>query len=125
MRHLKTLSRYLLGLLFIGAGINHFWHTPFYVSMMPSYLPGHLALVYISGAAEMALGALLLFDRWQVIAGWGVIALCIAVFPANLNMALHPDQFSQFSPTALWWRLPLQLLAIGWAYVYTRSGSRA
>jgi uncharacterized membrane protein len=67
--------------LFIDAGANHFLNTPFYVSIMPPYLPWHLALVYLSGVAEMGLGALLLFEQWSVLAGWGLIALLIAVFP--------------------------------------------
>ncbi len=119
MRRLKTATRRLLALFFIAAGVNHFWHTDFYVAMMPPYLPAHLALVYLSGVAEVGLGALLLFARWQRWAGWGLIALCIAVFPANVHMALHPDLFPQFTPSGLWLRLPLQALAIVWAYWYT------
>ena len=65
MPTLKTPFRYLLGAFFIAAGLNHFWHTPFYVAMMPPYLPAPLALVYLSGVAEIGLGALLLFSRWQ------------------------------------------------------------
>ena len=122
---MKSLLRYLLALFFIAAGINHFWHTPFYVAMMPPYLPAPLALVYLSGVAEIGLGALLLFKRWQVIAGWGLIALSVAVFPANVHMALNPELFSQFSPTGLWLRLPLQAVVIAWAYWYTRPTPRA
>lgn len=116
----RTLTRCLLGLLFVAAGINHFWHTAFYVAMMPPYLPWHLGLVYASGIAEIALGALMLTRRWQVLAGWGMLALCVAVFPANLHMALHPELFSQFSPQALLWRLPLQAVLMAWAWRYTR-----
>ncbi|MEO6015737.1 MAG: MauE/DoxX family redox-associated membrane protein [Polaromonas sp.] len=120
MPRFKPLTRYLLGMLFVAAGINHFWHTAFYVEMMPPYLPWHLALVYLSGIAEISLGILLFFRRWQVWAGWGVIALCVAVFPANVHMALHPDLFPQFTPTGLWLRLPLQAVAIAWAWWSTR-----
>lgn len=120
MQELKTLTRYLLGALLIVAGINHFWHCAFYVAMMPPYLPGHLELVYVSGLAEIVLGTLLFMQRWQYLAAWGVIALCIAVFPANVNMALHPELFPQFSPQGLWLRLPLQAVAIVWAWWYTR-----
>ncbi len=123
MQKLKTLSRYLLAALFIAAGLNHFWHTAFYVAMMPPYLPAPLALVYLSGVAEIGLGALLLFSRWQVIAGWGLIALSVAVFPANVHMALHPELFTQFSPTGLWLRLPLQAVVMAWAYWYTRPAA--
>ena len=110
----------MLSLLFVAAGINHFWHTAFYVAMMPPYLPIHLALVYLSGAAEISLGALLLFSRWQVLAGWGLIALSVAVFPANIHMALHPALFTQFTPLGLWLRLPLQGVVVAWAWCYTR-----
>lgn len=120
MHKLKNLSRYLLGVLFIAAGINHFWHTAFYVAIMPPWLPLHLDLVYLSGAAEIALGALLFFSRWQGLAGWGLIALCVAVFPANVHMALHPELFTQFTPMSLWLRLPLQIVVIAWAWSYTR-----
>ena len=120
MPSLKTLLRYLLGMSFMAAGTNHFWHTAFYVAMMPPYLPLHLALVYLSGAAEIGLGALLLFRHWQVLAGWGLIALSVAVFPANVHMALHPELFPEFSPTGLWLRLPLQGVVLAWAWCYTR-----
>ena len=90
-----TLSRLALGLLYIAAGANHFWHTAFYVSIMPPYLPWHLLLVLISGAAEIGLGALVLVPRWSRLAAWGLIALLIAVFPANLHMALHTGQHTQ------------------------------
>ena len=116
----KSVSRCLLGILFIAAGINHFWHEPFYVAMMPPWLPWHPALVYLSGVAEIGLGALLLFRRWQIAAGWGLVALSIAVFPANVHMALHPELFRQFSATGLWLRLPLQAVVIAWAWWYTR-----
>ena len=119
MSVIKNFLRYLLGLLFVAAGINHFWHTAFYVAMMPPYLPLHLALVYLSGAAEISLGALLLFSRWQVLAGWGLIALLVAVFPANIHMALHPELFTQFTPLGLWLRLPLQGIVLAWAWCYT------
>ena len=120
MHKLTTLTRYLLGAFFIAAGINHFWHTAFYVAMMPPYLPWPLVLVYLSGVAEFSLGALLLFKRWQFWAGWGLVALSVAVFPANLHMALHPELFTQFSATRLWLRLPLQGVIIFWAWCYTR-----
>ena len=122
---MQTLVRYLLGGFFIVAGSNHFWHTPFYVAIMPPYLPWHLELVYASGVAEIALGALLMTRRWQMMAGWGLIGLSLAVFPANLHMALHPELFPQFSAIGLWLRLPLQAVVIAWAYLYTRRPAGA
>lgn len=120
MSRAKQVTRYIYGALFIAAGANHFLNTPFYVSIMPPYLPWHLALVYISGIAEIGLGGHLLFERWSRVAAWGLIALLIAVLPANFHMALHPELYQWTSPLGLWLRLPLQGLLIAWAYWYTR-----
>ena len=75
---------------------------------MPDYLPAHRELVYASGVAEMAGGAGVLSERTRKPAGWWLIATLIAVFPANLNMALHPDRYARIPPAALWARLPFQ-----------------
>lgn len=120
---MRTPLRWLLGILFILAGLNHFRSPDFYINIMPPYLPWHRELVATSGVAEIALGTLLLFRRWAVPAGWGLIALLIAIFPANLHMALNPQLYPSISPTVLWLRLPLQGLLIAWAYWYTRQPS--
>ena len=88
--------------------------------MMPPYLPGPLTLVYLSGVCEVVLGALLFLPRFSRSAAWGLVALLIAVFPANVYMALHPEQFPEFGETGLWVRLPLQGVLIAWAYWFTR-----
>jgi uncharacterized membrane protein len=118
---IKLILRVLLALFFIFAGINHFQRTGFYLRMMPPYVPWHLAMVQISGVAEVVLGALLLMPAASRIAAWGLIALLIAVFPANLQMALHPETFPEFSPRALWLRLPLQAVLIAWAWWCTEK----
>ena len=120
MNRLKHISRWLYGLFFIVAGANHFLNTLFYVSIMPPYLPWPVALVYVSGVAEIGLGGLLLFERWSRLAAWGLIALLIAVFPANVHMAVHPELYSWASSLGLWLRLFLQGILIAWAYWYTR-----
>lgn len=117
---LETLTRFVFGAAFVVAGLNHFRNPGFYVGIMPTYLPWPLALVYISGVAEAVLGALLLFPTWTVLAAWGLIALLIAVFPANVHMAMHPDLYPSVPPTWLLIRLPVQGLLIAWAYWYTR-----
>ena len=101
-----------------------FLNTPFYVNIMPPYLPWHEALIYVSGLAEIGLGGLLLFERWSRLAAWGLIALLIAIFPANVHMAMHPEQYEWASPLVLWLRLPLQGFLILWAYRYTGSEPR-
>jgi uncharacterized membrane protein len=118
-------ARALLSVLMLGVGALHFTHAPLFAAIVPDYLPAHLLLVYLSGVAEICLGALLFFSRTRVLAAWGLIALYVAVFPANVNMALHPDLplpgiAEPPSPIALWLRLPLQLALIYWAYRYTR-----
>ncbi len=115
------LSKYLLAVLFILAGLNHFWHTAFYVRIMPSYLPWPVFLVELSGLCETALGILLLPPATTRLAARGLIALLFAVFPANLNMALHPDRFPEFSPLLLWTRVPLQALLVWWVYRHTTA----
>jgi uncharacterized membrane protein len=125
MRHLKAILRYTLAAFFILAGLNHFRDADFYLRIMPPYLPAHLAVVYVSGFSEIALGAILLWSRYQVLAAWGLIALTIAVFPANIHMALHAELYPEFSRAALWARLALQGALIAWVYWYTRPEARA
>ena len=120
MQRFKVVMKYLLVVLYVAAGINHFVNLDFYLKMMPPYLPWHLALVYISGVAEIVLGALVLFPRFTQLAGWGLIVLLIAVFPANVFMAQNPHLFPDISQTALLIRLPIQLLLIWWAWWATR-----
>jgi uncharacterized membrane protein len=121
MPMLRSALKVLLAVFFVGAGINHFLRTGFYLRMMPPYVPFHLAMVQTSGVAEIVLAVLLLLPRTAAAAAWGLIVLLVAVFPANVQMALHPDTFPEFQPAALWLRLPLQAVMIAWAYWYTRK----
>ncbi len=115
------VSKYLLAIFYILAGVNHFINSDFYVKIMPPYLPWHLFLVQLSGLFEIALGIMVLIPKFTNIAGWGLIALLIAVFPANIQMALNPDLFPNINPLLLWLRLPLQPVLMYWAYWSTRS----
>ena len=121
--HRKT-GLYLMAGLYMLAGINHFVTPDFYQKIMPPWLPWHFELIYISGAAEIALGLLLLFPQTRRAAAWGIIALLIAVFPANIQMMVN--YYQEQNPN-LWvavLRLPLQLLLIWWAYKVARKRSR-
>ena len=122
---LKTALKYLLGLAFAAAGANHFVMTDFYLSIMPPYLPWHTALVYVSGVFEVALGFALLWRRVEKVAAWGMIALIVAVTPANAHMAIHAELYPQYSSTALWVRMVLQIVLVAWAYWYTQTGRSA
>lgn len=117
----KRVLRWLLAGLMTLAGVNHFVSPDVYVGMMPALLPAPLALVYISGIAEIAGGLGLLPRRTRKLAAWGLIALLIAVFPANVNMAVNSLPLGERAVPlwALWARLPLQLVLIAWAYLFT------
>ena len=121
MSRIKTASKYLLAMFMVGAGTMHFIKPDFYVQIMPPYLPLHRELVYLSGLFEIALGLLLLVPRFSQLAGWGIVALLIAVFPANIYLYQHQDLLP-VSPILHWLRLPLQGLFLLWAYWHTRAG---
>nr|MBA2737372.1 DoxX family membrane protein [Pyrinomonadaceae bacterium] len=113
--------KYLLAFGFVPAGINHFINADFYLKIMPPVLPAPLFLVYLSGIFEIALGITLLLPKFTRLAAWGLIALLIAVFPANVYMAMNTGLFPEFNPTAIYLRLPLQIVLIAWAYYFTRK----
>ena len=124
---MRTFALYALALFFVLAGVNHFLVPAPYVAMMPAALPAPWALVYISGVAEILGGLGLLHPRTRRLAAWGLIALLVAVFPANLNMAINdlPLGERDLPQWALWARLPLQLLMIAWCWMFTRRETPA
>ena len=119
---MKTALRWLLTAFMVAAGANHFIDADAYVAVMPSALPAHLLLVYLSGVAEIAGGLGLILPATRRLAAWGLIALLLAVFPANVNMAInHLSLGGREVPAwTLWARLPLQAVLIAWAWWFTR-----
>ncbi len=113
------MAVYLMGGLYLLAGVNHFVSPKFYLKIMPTYLPYHEFLVAASGLAEIILGIMLLIPATRIWAAWGIILLLIAVFPANLYMA-YGAQFQEISPWFRWGRLPIQFVLVWWAYQYTK-----
>jgi uncharacterized membrane protein len=113
---MRFLSITLLAILFIAAGVNHFVSPDMYVKIMPGYLPWPLALVYVSGFFEVAGGVGVAVPRLRLAAGWGLIALLVAVFPANVHMVVNSDQFPEIPFWVLVARLPLQGLLIAWVW---------
>lgn len=105
---------------FIAGGLGHFLLAHFFVAIVPAYLPAPHLLVAISGACELAGAIGLLWPRTRPWAGLGLWLLVIAVFPANLQMAWHPDLYPAFAPWVLYLRLPLQLLILAWIGVAIR-----
>ena len=122
---LRKILVMLFGLFMIGAGINHFLKPEFYLKIMPPFIPAHALMVQLSGAAEIIIGIGLLLPRWRRLAAWGAIALLLAVFPANIYMYTHSELFPEVPPTALLFRLPIQLVFIAWAWLGTRPDKKS
>jgi uncharacterized membrane protein len=117
---------FLLAAFFILAGISHFTREAFFVRIVPPWLPAPLLLVQISGIAEIAGGVGVLLPRLRRLAGVGLLALLVAVYPANVYMALHPDQFADLAtPAQLYLRLPLQFVAAALVWWATRLDGSA
>lgn len=117
---------YLMGPMYVVAGALHFVVPDLYARIVPPVLPAALALVYLSGLAEIAVGIGLLIPRTRRHAAWATVALLVAIFPANVYMATHGVVVEGLpgggDPSALvrWGRLPLQGVLIAWALWYTR-----
>lgn len=114
---MRTAFRWVLAVFFAAAGLNHFRAPELYAGMMPPWLPWPDAMNLISGAAEVAGAIGILLPATRRLAGWGLIALLVAIFPANLHVALQ-GRMPPFdiSPVMLWLRLPFQavLIAVVW-----------
>ncbi len=117
----KLAGKCVFAAVFVVAGVAHFAATDFFLKIMPPYIPFHREVVLLSGAIEVALGILLLIPRTSGLAAWGLVALLIAVFPANIYAYQHRDQFTPFPHSDLvhLLRLPFQGVLIYWAYSYT------
>lgn len=112
----------LIGLaaFFINVGIDHFVNPDFYLSIMPPAFPLHIEAVYISGVFEILGGIGVLIPKFRRFSGWGLVALLIAVYPANIYMAISPDTFPDIPVSVLYFRLVLQFIFFYWAYSVTR-----
>ena len=110
---------YLMAFLYVIAGINHFRSPRMYLKIIPDSFPNPKLLNSISGAAEIILGALLMVPSLTQFAAWGIIALLVAIFPANLFMYQNENAGFGLPKWVLFLRLPLQIVFIYWAYQYT------
>ncbi|MBL91880.1 MAG: DoxX family protein [Myxococcales bacterium] len=123
MAQLKLPLLYVSALFYVAVGVYHFVNPDFFLAIMPPYLPLHLELVYLSGFFEIVLGLLLVYSKTRVLAAWGLILLLIAVFPANIHLAMSAEAQAALKTTeaVAIGRLPFQLLFIGLAYWFTRD----
>lgn len=118
---MKYLFLWLMALLYVAAGVNHFLNPAVYLRIMPPWLPWHSLLVTLSGVAEILLGLLLLPAVTRPFAAWGIIALLVAVFPANIQMLINWQREHHPALWMAWVRLPLQAVLIWWAWRYTKT----
>ncbi|MFC6787589.1 MauE/DoxX family redox-associated membrane protein [Halobaculum halobium] len=121
---------FLMGLLYIVAGVLHFLAPKPFERIVPRELPAPRALVYLSGLAEVVLGIGVLIPRTRQMSAKGLIALLVAVFPANVNMAVRdvganplPERAERLYDAGLWLRLPLQGVLVAWAWWYAEADS--
>jgi uncharacterized membrane protein len=119
----RKLSLFGLAVFFIYFGIDHFINVEFYLSIMPPAFPLHAEAVFISGFFEILGGTCVLIPSLRRKAGWGLVALLICVYPANIYMAITPEAFPEISIELLYFRLALQFLFIYWAYIATSKPS--
>ena len=120
----KRFMLWFMGIFYVLAGVAHFVRTDAYMLMMPPYLPAHRELILLSGVAEVVLGLAVLVPRTRRLAAWGIILLLIAIFPANLHIAMHDvPLFGATHGAGIWnWvRLPFQGVLIAWAWWYTQA----
>jgi uncharacterized membrane protein len=125
MKVFKVIVRVLFAVFFVFAGVTHFTNRDFFTAIVPPYLPWPEMLVYVSGVAEIVLGVMLMVPATTRIAAWGLIGLLIAVFPANIHMAVNPQLYPDTPLAALLIRLPLQGVLIALAYWFTRRAGTA
>jgi uncharacterized membrane protein len=110
---------YVMAALYVVAGINHFRNPRLYLKIIPPFFSKPKLLNTISGIAEIILGFLLCIPQTSIIAAWGIILLLVAVFPANLYMFQNDKAGLGLPKWVRFIRLPLQLVLLFWAYLYT------
>ncbi|MDT0676728.1 DoxX family protein [Autumnicola musiva] len=111
---------YLMAAIYILAGINHFVRPKMYIRIMPSYLPAHKLLVYLSGIAEALLGMALCFEATKNIAVYGIIAMLAVFLPVHFYMLSSEKAGAGLPKWALVLRIPLQFFLMWWAWFYLR-----
>ena len=118
--NIKLISILLMSFFYVSVGVSHFTDPYWFVQIVPPYLPYKLELVYISGFLEIILGLMLLIPSMRLYAGWALIILLIAVYPANIYLAQTNGAAMNTTPLIAWGRLPFQFVFIGLAYWHTK-----
>jgi len=120
MNLVKRITIVIMAVFYINVGIKHFIDPDWFLQIYPPYLPYGLASVYISGFFEVLFGVMLLFRSTRSLACWGLVALLVAVFPANIYLAQTNGAAMGTTPLIAWGRLPFQALFIGLAVWHSK-----
>lgn len=120
---LKKVLLYIMATVYVAAGIMHFVKPAPYLKMVETYLPAPLAMIYLSGIAEILCGLGLMIPQTRRMAAFALVLLLIAIFPANIYMAVAHDRWPDIPVWVLYARLPLQLLLIWLANLYTKTSN--
>jgi len=121
MKIFKLITIIIMAYFYISVGIKHFTEPEWFLQIYPPFLPFGLAAVYISGFFEVLFGIMLLIPKTRYYAGWGLIVLLIAVFPANIYLAYTNGAAMDISAAVAWGRLPFQALFIALAYWHSKD----
>jgi uncharacterized membrane protein len=109
-------AQFFVGKALLAIGVLHFLVPRQFEAIVPEWVPAHRAMVYASGVTEIATSIGWRFESTRRAAGWLGIATMVGVYPANVDMALHPDRYADIPAAALYARLPLQFLFVWWIY---------
>lgn len=111
--------QYLMGVLYVIAGMNHFRKPKVYERIIPPYIPGHSTVVMLSGIAEMILGFMVMNKNSQETAGWGILIMLLLFLPIHIYMLQSESASMKLPKWLLILRLPLQFVLMYWAFLYT------
>jgi uncharacterized membrane protein len=120
---LSKIGLFTQALFYVAGGVNHFWHRPFYVGIMPDHYAHPVALVQLSGVAEILGGVGLAVPFTRRFSAFGIAAMLLVFLDVHIFMLRHPERFPQVPAWVLWGRLPLQAVLIAWALYYARRES--
>ncbi len=110
--------QYLIGVLYVLAGMNHFRKPKLYERIMPPYIPAHSSMVMLSGIAEMILGFMIMNKSSQTAAAWGIIIMLIVFLPVHIYMLQNEKAAMKLPKWVLLLRIPIQFGLMYWAYLY-------